>query len=128
MGQYIIYDELTGKITKILICSESMLPVNIVIGEAYIEGSVNDSLFYVNPTTHIITAKTDFDFGDQSIQVNTELVISELPNPTTVRIDSQVYVVTDGSLELTFTNIGKYKATFISVTKVMKEIEIEVYA
>jgi hypothetical protein len=63
-----------------------------------------------------------------SCSVSEELVISEIPNPTTVFVDgSEIGIVTDGTLEFQSSEPGIYQVRLVSKPKYHeKTIEIEV--
>lgn len=75
---YIVYEMASGRITKIVVCPPDMIDIQLGAGEAYIEGSCDDSAFYVDLASLSTRPKRDF-------------ALSALPLPCVVRIEGVEY-------------------------------------
>ena len=80
-GSYIIYDKTNGHIQRLVICPETLIEHQLSPSEAYIEGSCDDSAFYVDLESLRPRPKRDF-------------ALSALPLPCVIRIEGVEYKCT----------------------------------
>ena len=80
-GSYIIYDKATGHIARLVICPEALIEHQLSPTEAFIEGSCDDSAFYVDLESLRSRPKRDF-------------ALSALPLPCVIRIEGVEYKCT----------------------------------
>lgn len=115
--RYIIYNE-EGRINKNITSPSDMVEVQLAEGESYLESPevVDDELFYVSNQS--IIERPSFS---ESI-VGT--VISNLPIPTTIKVEGRTYEVLDGVAELSFSMPGAYRVSLYSFPYKDKTIEV----
>lgn len=114
---YIIYN-IDGEVLRTVSCAPSMIDVQLGTDESYIEGTCNDVTQYVlNDTV------TDKPSMSATLIGN---VITELPVPSTVSIDGQVFSVPDGILEFTIDQVGTYDIVCEAVNYLPKKFTVTV--
>lgn len=114
---YIIYNTY-GEISRSLVCPPDMVEIQLAEGEAYLESleTVDDALFYVSNQS--IIERPSFS------ETVKGTVISNLPTPTTVRVQRTTYEVLDGTAELYFSLPGTYQVDLESFPYRDKTIEV----
>lgn len=78
ISSYLIYDKLTGLISRQVTCSDALIEYQPSPSEAYIEGAGDDSALYVDVETRQLRPKRDF-------------ALSALPLPCVIRIEGVEY-------------------------------------
>lgn len=115
---FIIYDS-DGAIRRSGACPASMLSLQMALDEFMLEGEANDVTQYVDVVTHTVQNKAVMApaFSKTTLLANglDSIVISNLPVPCTVALDSTEYAVPDGIFEFTVDVVGTYTIKINSI-------------
>ncbi len=131
MKQFTVYITESGEIKRFGICQDKDFNKQAKDGESVIEGMFDSNLYYVDIDAEPIQVKQKTEFADvydRKTFIDTEIVFNDLPNPTEIYVDDDKQTVLDGSFEVAFSNIGVYRLTFSSLTKLKKGVRVEVSA
>ena len=131
---FVIYDSITGEILRNGNCSSDVISAQAQAGEAIISDVNTSSLFsFVDVTgTPTLTAKSTspvtIDITTVVADGVTPITVSNIPNPSKVRVKSGSYHettdVTDGTLAITFDTAGTYRIHIHSRSALTKTIEV----
>lgn len=117
---YVIYNP-SGKIIKQVSCPDDMIVLQLSTDESYIEGKANDELEYI--LNDKVESKKTMGL---ILTGGPEFVLSNLPVPSTVSIDGQVFSVPDGILEFTIDQVGTYDIVCEAVNYLTKKFTVTV--
>lgn len=133
MSKFVFYETGTGRITKVVECTDEDAPLNLEDNEKALkvplDFEVSDGTHYVNPETQAIWYKEPLS-GTREINLEPgEQTIIPLPETCLVEINGDIFdsfEVDDGTLELEFAAPGEYRVSFEMNHYVKQEVMIHV--
>lgn len=132
MKNFIIYESTTGKIRRTGVCPDEMFFIQAQIDESIIEEKLdilNIERYYVVNGSIIERPKNPAILNKDSILANGEDtgIISKIPNPSTIYINKQQFIVSDGIFEFTLDNPGIYNIQCSAIFPYLRK-EFLIYA
>lgn len=133
MKNIAIYDPATGAIVSVKLVQDSMVGANTPPGYAALEvsGAVQPGDWYVNLVTLEAMACQPFALGypvDNTLVVNEEMVITNVPIGTWFKEGNEDHVVTDGDFEWSCDTPGSYAFYITHPHYISEEYHVEVFA
>jgi len=130
MKSYIVYNNSTGQILRTGACPDDMVSIQkLSIEEDVIEGEAHDLTQYVIFPSLLVINKEANPASIDKISITADGIdtatISDLPNPTDVRINKDKYVVTDGTFEFTVDTTGTYIIICDAFPYLLKEFTVD---
>jgi hypothetical protein len=120
MKKFVVYDEL-GRIVRSGTCQDQDFGVQAIFpGEGVIEGECRDAVDFVDLNTMEITTKPPLP------ATRNGMVISGLPDGSTVSIGAESFLVLDNEVELEFEFPGTYIVRCEAVNYLPKTFEVTV--
>lgn len=116
MPSYTLYNPATGEIRGQVICAASDIELNVLPGEAYIDGGYSALTYYI--LDGVATEKTLMS------PVVSGWTISNLPIPCNVRVGGVGYDVDDGVFEFSSPLPGPYKCIISAVPYLTTEVTL----
>lgn len=123
---YIVYENLTGKITKTGRCPVDMVALQAGDGRTVIEGTANDLTEYV--VAGAVTPKPAMPVVIDKTEVTADGVdtatMTGLPDPCTLRVQGENHLVEGGEAEVSFDLSGQYVVKIVAFPYLDFEVTI----
>lgn len=129
MSQYSVYDT-SGEIVYLygLATEEMVIEISDRHGGRIFEGVVNPGSHYIDMTTRLATKKSSININiPDELSLPGTLILNDLPIPSNVKINSTLYVVGDGVLEVDFDFPGTYAidVSAVNMISLKKQVVIK---
>jgi hypothetical protein len=121
---YTIYDMRSGAIDRVVSCPQLYIDAQLQGGEAYIKGDYDGELYYVvgtinpGPSSRPVMSINSIGGVIDGIPMDAGATISYASG------NSQHYIVSDGSIDLTGSSRGKYKVRISAFPFIDARVEV----
>lgn len=126
---FIVHNSTTGEILRTGSCPGDMIEIQVMEkGESVIEGNADDLTQYIDIINQTVVDKPAHPATINKVTMLADqldrIIITNLPNPTTVIFCDTFYEVTDGDFDFTIDTPGEYKIICQSFPYLDKEFTI----